>query len=121
MPPGIEVIVGSCWIEGIQRTGLLGLIAIDAVIVVLVRAVINDFAMPDDQHAVDVSVLAAGKISVQLGERFWVESNRGGRGHRPGSGWPSLLGRGILCQDERHPERNNALSNAHQPPPSAKS
>src|SRR5215813_963627 len=88
MPPRVEVVVGPSRVVGIKWPVLSGLLTIDAIVVVLVRAVEGNLAMPYYQHAVHISVLPSGKISIQGGQFFRFESKRCRGGNRPGPRWP---------------------------------
>ena len=60
VPPGIEVVVGTRRVgAGSTAPACFASSPVDAVVVMVVRAVVDHFPMADDQHAVDVAVLPA--------------------------------------------------------------
>ena len=78
VPPGVEVVVGAAGVVGVQGLRLLRLCAVDDGVVVGVGAVEGDFAVTEDEEAVDVAVGAFGDVGVKLGEGGCVEAEGGG-------------------------------------------
>src|SRR5262249_14594407 len=93
---------------------LLGFRAVDAVVIVLVGAVVDYLAVPDDEHAVNVAILAASQVGVELPQHFGVESGSGWRSGGPTFGRPLRLGRRIGGEEEYGERDESQTLNAHR-------
>jgi hypothetical protein len=83
VPPRVEVVVRTAGIVGVEGLGLLRLGTVDGGIVARVGVVEGDFAVAQDEKAVDIAVLAGGNLLVELGQGRGVEAEVG-RGLRFG-------------------------------------
>ena len=68
---------------GVERARLSRLFAVDAVVIVLERAIEGEPAVADDEHAVDVAVFAGGNIGGEVVQRFRIEPDLFRRGRGP--------------------------------------
>ena len=68
VPEGVEVVVGAAKIVGVEGGGFLGGFGVDFGVVARVRAVEGDFAVAEDEEAVDVVELAGSDVGVEGGE-----------------------------------------------------
>jgi hypothetical protein len=107
VPPGVEVVVGAGEVVSVEGPRCLCLRGVDLVVVVRVAPFVGDLAVADDEHAVDVAVLAARDVGVEGGEDLRVEPDRFRLRRRPLL--RERLGRGLRReadeQDGESPER----------------
>jgi len=70
MPPRVEIVVRPGRIVSVQSSQLDDFRGVNAIVVVWVGTVEDDLAVPDDQHAIDVPILSAFDLGIQLVSRW---------------------------------------------------